>query len=596
MRLHTAMLVGITCLVAGIIAAISVAVTVIVSRAERSELGADLERSQRLFIDLLDYRQSMYRSDCQVVANEPRLRAVMATEDVSRETVVGVINELRTSLGSDLFLFTDAEGILVADALDLDAIGFDLSEMEVIATARTRGEGSGVWVAESLPYQVQGCRVAFGSQVAGIIVIGNRIGDEVAESVERLTGSSVVVAIDGRPVAGGDEGATPAPETIAGVTAGGEREIDIDGARYLAIGDVLPGYTGERALTYTAFRSIDEALAPARRLIVGIFVIAAISLLAGLLIAAALARRLSRPVAELVRFAARVGKGDLEARARPSGALEIKSLATAMNEMVTEIDASRRQLAEKERLERELEIAMRIQTSILPRSFEVHGLDIAAQMIPATEVGGDYYDILPGEDACWVGVGDVAGHGLTAGLEMLMVQSMIAALVKENPAAAPSQHLGVVNRVLFENIRNRLDQDEHITLTLLRFAVDGRVTFAGAHEEIVVCRAAGGECERISTPGTWLGAIRDIDSFTEDSTLELAPDDLVVLYSDGVTEAQNEARVQFGIERLCEVVGEARAEPVEAIRDRIVGAVEAWQSAQEDDVSVVVIRRRAEDA
>jgi sigma-B regulation protein RsbU (phosphoserine phosphatase) len=246
----------------------------------------------------------------------------------------------------------------------------------------------------------------------------------------------------------------------------------------------------------------------------------------------------------------------------------------------------------RERLEKELEIAAKIQTSILPRSFDVNDLDIAAQMIPASEVGGDYYDILPVKDGCWIGIGDVAGHGLTAGLEMLMVQSIVAALVRADPDAAPRDHLRVLNHVIFDNIRNRLEQDEHITLTLLHYQA-GRVIFTGAHEEIVVCRAAGGECERVHTPGTWLGAIRDISRFSEDTTLELEVGDLMVLYSDGVTEARNSDGLQFGIERLGETIEAARTETVEAIRDRVIATVKAWQAKQEDDISIVVVRRLA---
>jgi sigma-B regulation protein RsbU (phosphoserine phosphatase) len=338
-------------------------------------------------------------------------------------------------------------------------------------------------------------------------------------------------------------------------------------------------------------RSLDEALAPGRRLMFTVFVIAAAALLAAVGIAFALSRRLSRPVDDLVRFTHAIGKGELERRATPAGATEIQSLAKAMNTMVEELDQSRRSLAEKKRLERELEIASRIQTSILPKAYDVAGLEIAARMIPASEVGGDYYDVFAMGDGCWVGIGDVAGHGLSAGLEMLMVQSVIAGLVRHAPRAAPSDHVRVLNQVLYDNIRDRLGQDEHITLTLLRYE-DGTFTFAGAHEEILVCRAAGGPCEHIQTPGTWLGGMRDVSRATRDSKLELQPGDLMVLYTDGITEAQNKDRTQFGDERFTRVIEENRNEPVEVVRDRVIEAVQAWQAVQDDDISIVVIRRR----
>jgi sigma-B regulation protein RsbU (phosphoserine phosphatase) len=336
-------------------------------------------------------------------------------------------------------------------------------------------------------------------------------------------------------------------------------------------------------------RSLDQALAPTREVTRTIFIIAAGVLLCGFVVAMLLARKLSRPVDALVQFTRQVGAGALDTRATPHGTKEVVALAEAMNVMVGELAKSRRELAAKERLEREMEIAMRIQTSILPQSFDINGLDIAAVMLPASEVGGDYYDVLGVKGGAWIGIGDVAGHGLTAGLEMLMVQSIIAALVRENPNAAPREHLRVLNHVIYENIRHRLGQDEHITLTLMRFAV-GKVTFAGAHETILLSRAGGGPCERIATPGTWLGGMRDIGRFTVDTSIEFDAGDLMVLYSDGLTEAMNARGEQFGLDRLCAEIEQHRQDTVEAIRDHIITTVKAWQVKHDDDISLVVIR------
>jgi hypothetical protein len=88
-------------------------------------------------------------------------------------------------------------------------------------------------------------------------------------------------------------------------------------------------------------------------------------------------------------------------------------------------------------LEKELEIGARIQTCILPAAIEVPGLSVSARMIPASEVGGDYYGVFPTHDGAWIGIGVVAGHGLTSGLVMLMMQSAVAALGRARPDALP---------------------------------------------------------------------------------------------------------------------------------------------------------------
>jgi sigma-B regulation protein RsbU (phosphoserine phosphatase) len=585
MRLRTAVLSTTTLLITAIVAATVAVAFVIVDRAERRALANDLQRSRQVFEDLLSYRQSSLRSDCRVLANEPRMRATVATEGVTRDTVLVVINELRASHGSDLFLLTDGQGNLLADALDPTAEGFDMKSMSVVAKALADGEASAVWITNERPHQAQACRMAFGEVTVGIVVIGRVFDDDAAAIVQRQTGSALVVGLDGKRVAGSAFAKAPPP--VAGAQ---QTEVELEGASYAAVGGVLPGYAGKRSLTYALLRSVDEALAPGRRLTRSVFVIAVIGVLAALVFALWISRRLSRPVDELVQFTEQIGDGKLEVRAQPRGPEEIRTLARSMNVMVDELDKSRRDLAAKGRLEREMEIANRIQTSILPRKLDVAGLEIAARMKPATEIGGDYYDVLPVERGCWIGIGDVAGHGLTAGLEMLMVQSTISALVANTPNAFPRDVLEVLNRVVFENVRNRMGQDEHVTLTLLRYNA-GIVTFAGAHEDILVCRTGAETCERIATPGTWIAGMPEIAAVTKDTRFELGVGDVVVLYSDGVTEAMNADRELFGTDRLCQIVEEHRAQPVAAICDRVMDAVQAWQHVQDDDITIVIFRR-----
>ena len=255
-------------------------------------------------------------------------------------------------------------------------------------------------------------------------------------------------------------------------------------------------------------------------------------------------------------------------------------------------EATRRQVAERQRLEKEMEIAARIQTSILPRDVSVAGLEISAAMHAATEVGGDYYDVVPVDDGCWLGIGDVAGHGLGTGLVMLMMQSGIGALARKMPDAAPRDLLLALNTMLVENVRERLGQHEHATLTLIRYRRDGSLTFAGAHEEMLVRRAATGRCERIETPGAWVGAKRDITAGTVDSTARLQPGDLLVLYTDGLTEAASgeEGGARFGIDRLIALVDEHGASPPAVVRDAILAAVSAFSPRRDDDVTLLVAR------
>jgi serine phosphatase RsbU (regulator of sigma subunit) len=245
---------------------------------------------------------------------------------------------------------------------------------------------------------------------------------------------------------------------------------------------------------------------------------------------------------------------------------------------------------ERDRLERELATVARIQRSILPRQLVADGLDIAARMIPADAVSGDYYDVLPTAGGCFVGIGDVAGHGLAPGMIMLMIQGIVAALVRNDCNVAPRAALNVVNAVMYENIRHRLEQDEHVTFTLFRIESDGRVTHAGAHEDVIVYRAQHRECEVFPTLGVWLGAQRDIDRSTTDNVLQLDDGDTMVLLTDGVVEARNAEGEQRGLGRVVDDVVRLHDRPVAAICDGLIDNLTEWSPKLADDATVLVLR------
>ncbi|WP_438041949.1 SpoIIE family protein phosphatase [Sorangium sp. So ce128] len=252
-----------------------------------------------------------------------------------------------------------------------------------------------------------------------------------------------------------------------------------------------------------------------------------------------------------------------------------------------------RERLEQERGREESLVAARIQTTLVPEGPEqlaVEGLDIGAAMTPATEVGGDYYDVISRPESGWLGIGDVAGHGLAAGLVTLMIQSMVSALTSRDPGASPSELIAALNNAIYKNVRGRLKRDEHATLLLLRYERSGRVTFAGAHDDIIVCSARTRRCVCIPSTGVWLGVLPVLDALTRDSEFFLEDGDVVVLYSDGVTEARNVHQEQFGLERLCAAIEAAQSAPVEVIRDRILGEVEGWCPSPDGDITVVVAR------
>lgn len=256
------------------------------------------------------------------------------------------------------------------------------------------------------------------------------------------------------------------------------------------------------------------------------------------------------------------------------------------------------QMAVRERFERErlLEAARlgsELQTSLNPVDPVVPGLEIAAKLLPAAEAGGDYYDIIPTQSGAWLGIGDVTGHGLTAGIIMIMLQSMIAGLVHANPQATPTEILIAVNRALHDGIRHRLRRDDHATLILLDYDPRGSFKYAGAHEPPIVYRAATETCETIEPDGFWVGAVPDLTPFTQDHTFTLEDGDVLLLYTDGLVEPRNAHHEQFGTERLAEHLKRCARLPVAEILERLLQAARDWTNDWTDDVTLMVLRYHA---
>jgi DNA-binding LacI/PurR family transcriptional regulator/serine phosphatase RsbU (regulator of sigma subunit) len=262
----------------------------------------------------------------------------------------------------------------------------------------------------------------------------------------------------------------------------------------------------------------------------------------------------------------------------------------ALHARVVDETALRERLAHDQLLG-ELAIGRRIQTALSPKRIAVPDLDIFAGMVPADEIGGDYYDIFTTRDGCWLAIGDVTGHGLLAGMIMLMMQSVVSALVKALPHDSPAGIVRQLNAVMTINIRERLEKSEHATFVMLRYRSGGHVTMAGSHEDLIVYRAAEARCERISQSGVWIGIADDIESETQDDSFELRQGDVLVLYTDGLIEARSATNEEFGLERVEQIVCASAGAPVSVIYDNLLAAVHAWTPVQQDDVTLLIVRR-----
>jgi sigma-B regulation protein RsbU (phosphoserine phosphatase) len=257
------------------------------------------------------------------------------------------------------------------------------------------------------------------------------------------------------------------------------------------------------------------------------------------------------------------------------------------------LDRSRQELkAARDALWGEMEVAKRIQTALLPTNRSVGPYEVAARMQPAEEVGGDYYDIIETDAGHrWVAIGDVSGHGVESGLVMMMTQTSILALVERNPDLGPAGVFRAVNTVLVQNI-SRLRTGRYMTLNVVRLDAD-RLTIAGKHQDILVWRAAQRQVEVVSNEGCWIGVARDVNGEVTDIEVPMQPGDVALFYTDGATEAMSPGGEMFGEARLLAAFEElAAAEiPLPAAIDALFARVGAFRARQDDDVTMMLVRR-----
>jgi serine phosphatase RsbU (regulator of sigma subunit) len=235
----------------------------------------------------------------------------------------------------------------------------------------------------------------------------------------------------------------------------------------------------------------------------------------------------------------------------------------------------------------EMKLARKIQEALVPTAPTLLTCDVAAAMKPAEEVGGDYYDVVVAGGREWILIGDVSGHGVPAGLVMMMCHTAVRSVLCTNSNVTPEELLARVNTVLTENIR-QLGEDKYMTITALRRDPDGTISFAGAHQDLFVYRAGADAVETLETEGMWLGLKTDIADSLRTRTLKLGVGDVLVAHTDGITEAARDG-VLFDTGGLRRALSASRGKTAKQILDHTFGALDGFQVS--DDATLIVIRQ-----
>jgi sigma-B regulation protein RsbU (phosphoserine phosphatase) len=312
----------------------------------------------------------------------------------------------------------------------------------------------------------------------------------------------------------------------------------------------------------------------------------------------ALARSITSSIHELSTGTERVRLGDFAHRINIQTKDQLGELASSFNQMTGSIENLLQTAAEKKRLEEELRIARQIQMSLLPRGpLDVPGLAVTALCVPAREVGGDYYDFfkLP-QNRLGVLIADVSGKGTSAALYMAELKGLVLSL--SQIYFSPRQLLTEVNRIISEN----LDSRSFITMTYAVLDLDkGSMTFARAGHTPMVYMPGPGALPpgaQVLIPSGMVvglridGAAEKFDALLEEEVVELTAGDVIVLYTDGITEAMNSESDLFGDARLSQIVEEHGHLDSGELRERILREIEAFVGGadQHDDMTMILLK------
>lgn len=323
------------------------------------------------------------------------------------------------------------------------------------------------------------------------------------------------------------------------------------------------------------------------------FIIEVIALIVGL----ALARSITGSVHELFVGTERVRRGDFTHKIRVAAKDQLGELAQSFNSMTSSIEDLLRVEREKKRLEDELRIAHDIQMSLLPQGpLGFPGLSITSVCVPAREVGGDYFDILPiDEHRVGVLIADVSGKGTSAALYMAEMKGLMLSLSGNH--SSPRELLVTANRIMAAHLNSR----SFITMIYAIIDTQARtLTYARAgHTPLLYVpgpTAPSRGLKLLAPEGMVLGFnIGDgamFERLLEEQTLPIHEGDIFLFYTDGISEAMNAADECFGEDRVGRIVEEHAHLPSDELRERILREIAAFvgDAPQHDDMTMILLR------
>jgi sigma-B regulation protein RsbU (phosphoserine phosphatase) len=554
---------------------------------------------------------------------EARITAQLVAVAVGRagmspEEIKAILKDITDNTVLDEFWITDDKGHAYLTNTDIDfTFSPDPAEQpQAYVFYRLLGEKNGVVIQQAQKREIDTKFFKYvgvsGIDQPRIVQVGYEadIIDELSKDmniqklVDELTGQANVatirvlnskqedIAVSSQPVSGIGTTLSEGDKKLLDEAMSSKEMHSALQDNILRVANPVLGENGDVQTAILVYLTTENLQAAIRDTILRCVLISLIVIAAGVLLSFLISNGITRPIRKLTAAVQVMGKGDLSRMVEVETKDEVGVLAHSFNKMAEDlksyIEDLRRTTAEKERVEKELEIGRGIQQSFLPEAPpEVPGFDIAALNSPALEVGGDFYDFIPVALDKWgLVIADVSGKGVPAALFMALSRTLIRANAVDNPTV--SQAILKANKMIAEQDR------ANMFVTLFYGVLDtGKktITYVNAgHNPPLVLSKKGGDIVMLAAKGIALGIMSDIT--LEEKEVPLREGDVVILFTDGVTESINRKQEQFGQERLIKLIEENRTLSAREIVNKIEQKVAAFSEGQSqfDDLTLVAVK------
>jgi serine phosphatase RsbU (regulator of sigma subunit)/anti-sigma regulatory factor (Ser/Thr protein kinase) len=328
----------------------------------------------------------------------------------------------------------------------------------------------------------------------------------------------------------------------------------------------------------------------------GLFLIAILGLIVGFVAVYLLSNFFVKPIQKLTKGVLEIGNGDLESRIPVESNDEFGEIARAFNEITLKFKQAQKNVLEQERLQKEMQVAQEIQHTLLPSKFpQVDGYEISTIYRAAKEVGGDYFDFVwVDDDTLGIVVADVSGKGVPGSLVMTMIRTALRLEARGKKSAADV--LAKVNNFVSDDVKKGM------FVTIFYIILDSKrrvINYASAgHNPMILYRGETKSTYFLNPKGIPVGLdLLEENSFEKSirkENIKLKKDDMLIIYTDGITEAMNRKKEQFGEERFSNLIREYGHYSPQAFVKRLDGELANFtgNAPQNDDITLVVIKEK----